>query len=61
MEYLIIFVLVVGYVLYTVKKNRDNDQAARDIAFEATMRSLEEKAKREGTFVVSYFDKADKK
>lgn len=60
MEYAIIFLAVVGYVIYAANKKAKADQAARDVVFEATMRSLEEKAKREGTFVISYFDKSVK-
>lgn len=58
MNYLIVIggVAVMAYAWYRVWKKHSDDEKARDAVFEATMRSLEEKAKREGTFVISYFD-----
>lgn len=60
MEYLIMTVVVTVGVVYFMRKKAKEDQAVRDRAFEATMRALEDKAKAEGTFVVSYFDKSSK-
>jgi len=53
-------VLTVLSILFFLNKRMEARQAARDAQFEAIMRSLEEKAKREGTFKVSYFTKEDK-
>jgi hypothetical protein len=39
-----------------MKKMLDMEQEAREREFEAKMRALEEKAKKEGTFKVSFFD-----
>jgi len=54
------YLLAVGVVAYLAHKRAKADAEARERAFESTMRSLEEKAKREGTFVISYFDKEGK-
>lgn len=62
MEYLygiIAILAAVGFVVYMNRKAKA-EQAVRDAAFEATMRALEQKAKDEGTFVMSYFDKSAK-
>ncbi|NJO48283.1 MAG: hypothetical protein HC840_01045 [Leptolyngbyaceae cyanobacterium RM2_2_4] len=59
MEFLI--VLAVGLVaMYFAKQKAAKDEAAREATFRATMLALEEKAKRDGTFVMSYFDKSEK-
>jgi hypothetical protein len=51
-----LFLGITGIIItLAVRKSRRDDEA-RDAAFRATMLSLEEKAKKEGTFVVSYFD-----
>lgn len=47
---------VLGLVLRAAIRKQKSDDAAREAQFRATMLSLEEKAKKEGTFVVSYFD-----
>lgn len=59
MEFLIL--LAVGLVaIYFSRKKAKADDEAREATFRATMLSLEEKAKREGTFVISYFDSEKK-
>lgn len=57
----LVFLAILVAAIYLARKKAKEDEAAREAAFEAVMRSLEEKAKREGTFVISYFDKTDKK
>jgi hypothetical protein len=52
---LVTFVICGGAWYYVWRKNKA-DEAARDAQFRATMLALEEKAKREGTYVGSYFD-----
>ena len=49
--------LLVGGAWYIVWRKYKREEEARDATFRATMLALEEKAKREGTFKVSYFDK----
>lgn len=51
------YLIAVGVIAYLAHKRAKADAETRERAFEATMRSLEEKAKRAGTFKVSYFDK----
>lgn len=58
---IVAFIAAILVVFYIARKRAKADSEARQAAFEATMRSLEEKAKREGTFVMSYFDKPEKK
>lgn len=54
---LIIAILLVSlYIIYMVIEQRQKEKHA-DVVFKATMLALENKAKREGTFKVSYFDK----
>lgn len=60
MEIAIMLLAVLAYGYYMYKKTKQ-DQEARDKTFELTMRALEDKAKREGTFIISYFDKVEKK
>lgn len=59
MEFLALLLVGLGIGLFLRNKAR-KDAEARDAVFRATMLSLEEKAKREGTFVMSYFDSEKK-
>lgn len=59
MEQLIYFattLLVLGVVIRMAIRKQRSDDAAREAQFRSTMLALEEKAKKEGTFVISYFD-----
>lgn len=47
-----------GYLYYTYQQHK-KDEEHREQTFRITMLALEEKAKREGTFKVSYFDKGE--
>lgn len=53
---LFITLLVAGIVITVAVRKSKREDMARDAQFRATMLALEEKAKREGTFNVSYFD-----
>jgi heme exporter protein D len=53
---LILAALVALVIFFVMKKMLDMEQEAREREFEAKMRALEEKAKKEGTFKVSFFD-----
>ncbi len=54
-------VLISGIVVFFMNKVQKQKEADAEAVFRATMLSLEDKAKREGTFVRSYFDESDKK
>lgn len=59
MEQLIYFattLLVLGLVVRFAIRKQKREEEAREAQFRAIMLSLEEKAKKEGTFVVSYFN-----
>lgn len=60
MEFFVFFVIL-AIVIPLARQKAKKEHAEREAAFEIVMRSLEEKAKREGTFVISYFDKPEKK
>ena len=60
MTELVLAVLAGVGIFYFMNRKFEREQAVREAQFEATMRALEEKAKREGTFKVSYFDKESK-
>lgn len=51
-----LILLCIGIAIYLFIKAENKKEASRDATFRATMLALEEKAKREGTYVVSYFD-----
>lgn len=54
--YMATTLLVLGIVIGLAVRKQRRDDAAREAQFRATMLALEEKAKKEGTFVVSYFN-----
>lgn len=57
MEFLILLAVGIVAIYWSKKKAKAEDEdEARERTFRATMLALEEKAKAEGTFVVSYFD-----
>ncbi len=56
----ILTILLSFGIYYMMHKRFEKEEAARNAEFEATMRALEEKAKKDGTFKVSYFDKEKK-
>ncbi|NCX94671.1 MAG: hypothetical protein EBX40_08345 [Gammaproteobacteria bacterium] len=56
MTELVLVLLASAALIYYMHRKFEREQAVRDAQFEATMRALEEKAKRDGTFKVSYFD-----
>lgn len=60
MTELVLAVLAGVGIFYFMHRKFEKEQAVREAQFEATMRFLEEKAKREGVFKVSYFDKKTK-
>ena len=47
-------------IFYLMHRKFKREQTVREAQFETTMRALEEKAKREGTFKVSNLDKEEK-
>jgi hypothetical protein len=59
MTELVLAVLASFGIFYFMHRKFEKEQAVREKQFEATMRALEDKAKREGTFKVSYFDKKE--
>lgn len=61
MEYAIIAAIILVGTIYFARRKAKQDEEAREAQFRAVMLGLEEKAKREGTFVVSYFDTGTKK
>ena len=58
-EFVLVALAVIGFVVWSGKEQRRKEEAA-DSTFRITMLALEEKAKREGTFKISYFDKEKK-
>lgn len=54
--YLLLFIVSLCFVSYLHNKRKIEAQRRRDKSFELLMRALEDKAKKEGTFKVSYFD-----
>jgi uncharacterized membrane protein len=56
---LILTALLALVTFFVMKKMFDMEQEAREREFETKMRAFEEKAKKEGTFKVSYFDKKE--
>ncbi len=53
--------LILGFVVRAAIRKQKRDDAVREAAFREIMLSLEEKAKREGTFVISFFDSENTK
>ena len=49
-------ILALGVTITLAIRKSKRDEEAREAQFRAIMLSLEEKAKREGTYVASYFD-----
>jgi hypothetical protein len=55
--YLLVSVLIAIMIASLLYKKQQIEQNKRDAIFNQIMLALEEKAKKDGTFQVSYFDK----